>query len=141
MRRKAPRVSLVAPIPQPCSPFGPFAKPSEETWQRTRVQSRSGLSTQFGDLVTTWSSGSVGYPLGQPQCSAQGPPTMYQVVGRGIQTCTLKVWRWWGWLWLWQCESSAKIQAKGVRWARTAFAITCPELSVVGEEKNRGIES
>lgn len=52
-RGKAERVSLVAPIPQLCLPSGPFAKPSEETWQRTRVQSRAGVSTQFGDPLTT----------------------------------------------------------------------------------------
>ena len=63
---KAETVPLFAPTPQLCFISGPFAKPSEEIWQRTRVQSRVGVSTQFGDLMTTWSSGSGRWP----QCSA-----------------------------------------------------------------------
>lgn len=85
-RRNAARVSLVAPIPQLCLPSGPFANLSEETWQRTRAQSRAGVSTQFGDLATNWSSGSVGYPLARPRCSARGPPPCARFGGGGTDT-------------------------------------------------------
>lgn len=35
------------------------------------MQSRPVVSTQFGDLVTTWNTVSAGYPLGWPRCTAQ----------------------------------------------------------------------
>lgn len=50
----------VAPIPQLCLPSCLFAKPGKEYWQRTRMQGRPVVSTQFSDLVTTWNSVSVG---------------------------------------------------------------------------------